>query len=198
MKSFETTVLLEKLQADTREIMLAASRLLQQDPGLLTQQPGHGRWSVAQAIEHLNTYGRYYLPAIQSALDKTSHAPRQSFKPGWLGDYFTRSMLPGKGGQITNKMKTPKDHRPPTDVDSKPVIDEFLQQQQLLLELLNRAKQADLSRIRIPITLTKMIKLKLGDTFRFLIAHHQRHFVQVHNTLREVMALEKQAMKPVA
>lgn len=185
MKRFETTALLEKLQADTREIILATNHLLQQDPGVLVQQPGPGRWSAAQAIEHLNTYGRYYLPAIQSAMNKNTYPQEKSFKSGWLGDYFTKSMLP-KNGQVANKMKTPKNHRPQADIDSKPVIDEFLQQEQLLLELLEKAKQANISKIRIPISLTKLIKLKLGDTFRFLIAHHQRHFVQVHNTLREI------------
>jgi hypothetical protein len=29
-----------------------------------------------------------------------------------------------------------------------------------------------------------MIKLKLGDTFRFFIAHEQRHFIQIQNTLQ--------------
>jgi hypothetical protein len=28
--------------------------------------------------------------------------------------------------------------------------------------------------------------LKLGDTFRFIIAHEQRHFVQIRNTLEAV------------
>jgi hypothetical protein len=31
-----------------------------------------------------------------------------------------------------------------------------------------------------------MIKLKLGDTFRFLIAHEQRHMIQARNTLKEM------------
>lgn len=191
MKRIETRRLLEELQLDTREIILATNHLLQEDPGILTQQPAAGRWSAAQVIEHLNSYGRYYLPAIQSALDKNVYPEEQSFKSGWLGDYFTRTMLPGKNGQIANKMQSPKNHRPQADIDSKPVIDEFLRQEQLLLDLLEKAKQTNISKIRIPISLSRFVKLKLGDTFRFLIAHHQRHFMQVKNTLREVKAAEQ-------
>jgi uncharacterized damage-inducible protein DinB len=36
----------------------------------------------------------------------------------------------------------------------------------------------------VPISIAKFIKIRLGDTFRFLIAHQQRHFAQVANTLK--------------
>jgi hypothetical protein len=197
MKKVHAVALLESLQADTREIILAATYLLKEDPDALIQPPGQGRWSVAQVIEHLNSYGRYYLPAIESALNKQPGNHDDTFKSGWLGDYFTRSMLPGKNGQVNNKMQSPKDHRPHAGIHGKPVLDTFLQQEQQLLELLERAKQANISRIRIPISLSKFIKLKLGDTFRFLVAHHQRHFVQVKNTLSDVKALHKNVEEPV-
>jgi uncharacterized damage-inducible protein DinB len=190
MKQMQTRQLLESLESDTRKIILAATYLLQEDPALLVQQPAAGKWSVAQVLEHLNSYGRYYLSAIESALNSHIYPYNAVFRPGWLGNYFTRSMLPGKDGQVTNRMQSPKDHCPQASVDSKAAMDEFLEQQQLLLELLERAKQTDIGRIRIPITLTKLIRLKLGDTFRFLIAHQQRHFVQVKNTLRSVKEME--------
>jgi hypothetical protein len=197
MKRVQAVALLESLQADTREIMLAATYLLKEDPNTLIQPPAQGRWSVAQVIEHLNSYGRYYLPAIESALHAQPGKHEDTFKPGWLGDYFTRTMLPGKNGQVANKMQAPKDHRPQAGIHGKPVLDTFLKQEQLLLELLERAKHANISRIRIPISLSKLVKLKLGDTFRFLVAHHQRHFVQVKNTLSEVKALHKHVEQAV-
>ena len=40
-----------------------------------------------------------------------------------------------------------------------------------------------MGKIRISISISRFVKLKLGDTFRFLIAHEQRHFVQVARTL---------------
>jgi hypothetical protein len=185
MKKMDSQALLNNLQADTRRIILATHNLLQQDPGMLLQQPAPGKWSVAQVIEHLNSYGRYYLPWLEKALQQPGHST-PVFTSGWLGNYFTNSMLPKNNGQVTNKMQSPKDHRPSPDVDSKKVLDEFIAQGQTLLQLLEKAKQANINRRCIPISIARFIKLKVGDTFRFVIAHHQRHFVQVANTLAAV------------
>jgi hypothetical protein len=186
MKKIILAKLLDNLQADTREIILQTNRLLTKDPELLLQQPGEGKWSIAQIIEHLNSYGRYYLPLIEKSLTNVKATPTQFFTPGWLGNYFAKSMLPNKQGYVTNKMKAPKNHRPAIDIDSRMVINEFLAQGQLLLRLLDKAGTTDLEKIKIPISISRFIKINLGDTFRFLIAHHQRHFVQLRNTWEAV------------
>lgn len=189
MKKIKTAELLENLEADTRKCILQINYLLQQDPEVLLKQPGEGKWSVAQVIEHLNSYGRYYLPIIERSLINPRYASTEFYKPGWLGDYFTKSMLPKRNGQVTNKMQAPAAHRPSVDVDSRKVLEDFLQQEYLLLQLLDKAGTTNLERIRISISISRFIKIKLGDTFRFLIAHHQRHFVQVENTLKVVRRL---------
>ena len=56
---------------------------------------------------------------------------------------------------------------------------QFLAHQEELLRLVQAAGRADLGRVRVPISLTPLIRLKLGDTFRFVIAHQQRHFQQI-------------------
>lgn len=178
--------LLELLENDTRQIILTLRQLQQQDPEILLRSPAPGKWSVVQIIEHLNTYGRYYLPHIKNALTESKHPYEPSYSPGWLGNYFTNSMLPGKNGTIKNKMKAFRNHIPSADLDSLPVLNEFLKQEEELLQLLAKAKNANLGKIRIPISIAAFIKLKLGDTFRFFIAHHQRHFVQISNTLAAV------------
>jgi hypothetical protein len=137
---------------------------------------------VAQVLEHLNSYGRYYLPAIEKSLT-VDKKYKQLFTPGWLGNYFTNIMKPGIDGKIGSKMNAPKNHRPAAGLAAKPVVDNFLEQQQRLLELLEQAKQKDIGAIRTPISISRFIKLKVGDTFRFFVAHEQRHFLQIANTL---------------
>ena len=66
------------------------------------------------------------------------------------------------------------------------MLSEFINHQHHLLNLLQIARTANLEYNRVPISLTKLIKLKLGDTFRFFIAHEQRHFLQIERTLKEV------------
>ena len=183
MKKIKTHDLLQQLKSDTRQIILETKLLLQQDPELLVQQPAPGNWSVAQVIEHLNVYGRYYIPEIRKALEHHKYSPDEFYHPGWLGNYFTNSMKPTPDKQIRNKMKSLKNYSPAPELDSKVVIDEFLNQQQELLILLDQASANNISRIRIPISITKFIRFKLGDTFRFVIAHQQRHFVQCSNVM---------------
>lgn len=182
MKTYKSTELLEQLQADVRQLILSANYLNSSDPELLMQQPAPNKWSVVQVLEHLNSYGRYYLLAIERSLQKDKPAV-EFFKPGWLGNYFTRLMKPGENGILINKMQSPKDHRPGKDLDIFPVLNAFLEQQQYLLDLLELAKTKNIGSIRTPISISKFIQLKVGDTFRFLIAHEQRHFVQINNTL---------------
>lgn len=183
MKKITTQAFIEQLETDTRQIMVALKRLRQQDPGILLQQPSPGKWSVAQVIEHLNTYGRYYLPEIREALCHSKYPAREYFSPGILGAYFTKSMKPKADGTIPNKMKAFKNHSPEPDIDSKAALDEFEQQEILLLQLLNKACNADIGKMKIPVSIAPFIKLKMGDVFAFLIAHHQRHFVQINNIL---------------
>ena len=169
--------------------------MLQQLSGLehlsdaqLNKQPQPGKWSIAQVIEHLNSYNRYYLPEISIALqkgkrDKIKFNPL--FRTGWFGNYFTNMMLP-KEGKVKNKMKSPKDHRPAEQLNSKKVLAEFLTGQQQLLSYLRNAANSNIEKLRVPISISRFIKLKLGDTFRFLIAHQQRHFLQISNTFNAI------------
>lgn len=186
MKKILTQNFIEELETDTRKIMVELKRLQQQDPELLLQQPAADKWSVAQIIEHLNTYGRYYLPKLREPLHENQLRANAYFSPGWLGSYFTNSMKPKADGTIANKMKAFKNHSPIADIDSKAALDEFEQQEILLLQLLNKACNTDMEKIRIPISIAPFIKLKMGDVFAFLVAHHQRHFVQINNTLAMV------------
>ena len=174
MKRYNSLALLEELQADVRQLILAANKLKAEDPGLLQEQPAPGKWNVVQVLEHLNSYGRFYIPAIENSLKKNKPAT-EIYKPGFIGDYFTKIMRPSANGTVRYKMKAPKDHRPPPHMDHQPVLQTFLDQQQSFLELLEKAKAKNIGSLQTPITLSRFIRLKTGDTFRFLVAHEQRH-----------------------
>ncbi|MCW3118099.1 MAG: DinB family protein [Chitinophagaceae bacterium] len=187
MKPFKSLALLEVLEADVRQLILIAVHLQKEDPEILLKQPAPGKWNIAQVLEHLNSYGRYYLPAIEQSLQVAKPA-KVTFSSGWLGNYFTNLMKPGVDGKIGNKMNAPKNHRPSPETDIKPALDNFLEQQQKLLQLLEWSKTKDIGSIRTPVSISRLIKLKVGDVLRFFIAHEQRHFLQIGHaltTLRE-------------
>lgn len=184
MKQLNSQALIDQLSATLRDQILQVHYLQQKDPEILLTQPGDGKWSIAQVLEHLNSYGRYYLPWMEKVLSTSRYPARDSYKPGWLGNYFTKSMLPNDKGVVSNKMSSPKNHRPDASLDSHSVMLEFLQQGKTLLLLLEKARQHDLGRLKVPISIAKFVKIKLGDTFRFYLAHQQRHFVQIANILK--------------
>jgi hypothetical protein len=185
MKKTKSLVLLEELQSATRQLIADAMLLKTEDPGHLLDQPAPGKWSVVQVLEHLNSYGRYYLVAIERSLQQDKPAT-EYYKPGWLGDYFTRLMQPKEDGTLKRKMQSPKNHRPSSNLDLFPVLNEFIDQQHHLLTLLENAKQKNIGAIRTPVSISTFIRLKVGDTFRFLIAHEQRHFVQIRSALLQI------------
>jgi hypothetical protein len=183
MKTVNSNSLLENLQINIRNEVLLLNQLQQIPITILQQQPTVGKWSIAQVLEHLNIYSRYYNTAIEKKLHLNNTVPHKNFTPGWLGNYFTKLMLPTKEHTIAKKMKAPKNATPTKMPNAKVVLEECIQQQQQLLNLLAIAKSVNLQQHRIPTSLSKLITLKLGDTFRFLIAHQERHFLQISNIL---------------
>lgn len=186
MKKFKTEDLIDQLEADVRQIMLAAEHLRKADPVKLSYATAEGSWSVAQILEHLNMYNRYYLPVIEKSMVHISKDTNAWFISGFWGNYFTKMMMPKDIYEIRNKMKTPRNYVPPKGLNIASVFSEFIQHQNKLLQLLEVARRRNLNSIRIPISISKLVRLKLGDTFRFLIAHEQRHMIQARNAVKAV------------
>lgn len=185
MAKFKSEELLNELQEDVRKIKAAAQHISSSDPRKLVYQTHPEKWSVVQVLEHMNAYGRYYIPAIDRAIAIKSAEPSVWFTPGTFGNYFVKSMKPTNVFEIKNKMKTMKAYSFPNSLNVEQVLQEFINQQDRLIQLMDISKSRDLNAIRIPITVSKMIKLKLGDVFRFLVAHEQRHMIQARNTLHQ-------------
>ncbi len=184
MAKFKSEDLIKELKEDVQRLQAAADHLKNTEKSKLVFVENDGKWSVVQCLEHLNEFGRFYLPAIEKAITVKTGEKNAWFNSGFLGDYFTKSMKPKNVFDIKNKMKTMKRFTFPNSLNVDTVMKEYIDQKIRLQHLLDTANDRDLNSIRIPITLTKMIKLKLGDIFRFLIAHEQRHMIQARNTLK--------------
>ncbi len=186
MKKFKSEDLINQLQSDVRQIIAAAEHLKTADPVKLAYCTKEGQWSVAQILEHLNAYNRYYIPAIEKGMTLVSKEMNAWFIPGFWGNYFTKMMMPTNVYEVKNKMKAMKSYSPDKTVNVEAVFNEFIQHQHRLLQLLDLAKKRNLNTIRVPVSISKLIRFKLGDTFRFLIAHEQRHMIQARNTIKSV------------
>ena len=137
-------------------------------------------WSILECIEHLNLYGDFYLPEITKKIQVASKGNYPHFKSGWLGNYFAKSMLPK---EKLNTMKTFKDKNPIGSSLDKNCITKFIHQQEEMIQLLERAKRVNLTKTKTAISISKWIKLRLGDTFRVVIYHNDRHMIQANAIL---------------
>ena len=139
--------------------------------------PGGG-WSTTQHLYHLNFYASFYTEAIEACLDQAKGPAKTDFRSGWLGNYFTNIIGPAEENQAVKvKMKSPENAVPPgsEQLDLSRELEAYLGFQHRLLYLLQRAQHVDIGAYRVPTSLSKFIRLKLGDTFRFVIAHQERH-----------------------
>lgn len=186
MNTVSTQALLAALEQRTESHLSEAINSFQNlNEKKLLQPAVNGGWSIAQCLEHLNRYGNYYLPVIQKGLEQEFPAD-DKFKSTWLGNYFIKMMDPDSGAK---KIKTFKEYSPTPTLNAYAVVAEFIHQQETLLKYLRAARNKDLNKIKIAISLTKWIKLKLGDTFQFLIAHNERHMRQAKRNLTNVKVI---------
>jgi uncharacterized damage-inducible protein DinB len=182
MAKYQSEKLLDDLAADVRQILLQLDELSSHSDEALRQKPDEKAWSAVEVVAHLNHYAKFYVNAIEEQLAGHQTQSQTSFQAGWLGNYFTKLMGPSPDDQVKNKMTAKKEAQPqaPANLHPKTEIQELIQHQHQLLNLLQIARTADLGRIRVPTSLKRLIKIKLGDAFRFVIAHEQRHFQQIH------------------
>ncbi|MGB0839332.1 MAG: DinB family protein [Chitinophagales bacterium] len=183
-----TVELLQDLTAQTQDYLNQAKAFKSLPLETLNWKTDAESWSVLECMEHLNLYGDFYLPEITHRITQTPHKQSTSlFKSGWLGNYFANSIRPKTK---LNKMKTFKD-KTPALVGSQlgiNTLDRFIDQQNTLLQLLKKAKTVDLNRTKTGVSINSWIKIRLGDTLRFVIYHHERHLLQAN----KVLALQKE------
>lgn len=177
----KSTLLLQLEQRIELQLKTVTSVYQNLTDEVLLKPSSKGGWSIAQCFDHLNSYGDFYLPAIANGLNKAPFSSRNTaFKSTWLGNYFTSLMEPG---QKMKKMKAFKNHVPKSNLNPHEVISIFITQLEELLSLIKAANNKDINTIKIPISLTNLIRLKLGDVFQFILAHNDRHIAQAKRNL---------------
>lgn len=182
-KSMEANLLLDQYYQQTEAILDKAVKEWQNlAPEKLLATPQPGAWNAAQCMTHLNAYGNYYLPAIEKAIEEAQargSKAEKEFRSGWLGAYFTKLMLPDS----KTKMKSPANAIPPAVVEPVETLAQFIDQQERMLKLIEKARRVNLNMVRIPISILPWLRLKLGDTFGFYTAHHRRHVLQAERAM---------------
>lgn len=176
-----STQLIEDLQKRTLQLLQEAQHLQKLPKEALNWKASPDSWSILECLEHLNLYGDFYLPTFREKISSSNYPAVPLFSSGLLGNYFATSMLPK---EKLNKMKTFQDKNPAGNTLTIETVARFISQQQQLLEVLELAARVNLNKVKVPITITTLLRLRLGDTLRFVIYHNQRHLQQAERVLQ--------------
>ena len=177
----QTDKLIQSLTDASNKVLNKAEYFINLDIKSLTFKPDPDSWNVLECLEHLNLYYNFYLPEIANSIEESKSTPVTIFKPGFLGNYFANSMLPK---DKLNKMKTFKDKNPLNGDLDKSVITAFIENQKTFADLIRLTNSVNLNKVRIKISIAPFIKLKLGDTLRFITNHNIRHLKQIDTLLK--------------
>lgn len=142
---------------------------------VLNKKSSEESWSILECFEHINRYGDFYIPEINQRIDNSKYPFSDIFKSNWLGRYFSGAL------QYSEQQKTIKTFKSmnPIHSDLNPnVLETFIQQQDEILNLLEKSRKVNWDKTKTAISISKLIKLKLGDSFRVLIYHNERHVKQ--------------------
>lgn len=182
MAVYQTETMLQELERDVQE----AIRQVEQEfkslgRAQLNWLPAPGKWSINDCLEHLNIYSRYYQPRMRKQLAQGGTQPKTTFKAGYFGEMMM-VMKPTPDGTIRKPMSTLGSYNPAKQTQKNDrALQEFVDHLNDLLALLKAARSVNLEKHRIVSTLGPILMFKLGDTFRFHIAHIQRHLLQARN-----------------
>jgi hypothetical protein len=152
----------------------------------LNWKPSAERWSIAQCFDHLIVSNRGYLPIIESVRSgtkKTTFWERLPGLPGLAGKLLIKSLDPAS----TRKLKAPKSFEPAQSDISASVIDDFVAQQDKVIEGIELTSHLDLEKIVItsPAVSVPIVTYSLMDAYRIIVVHEQRHFQQARRVAAE-------------
>ncbi len=182
MQAVDKLTLLNNLENQVEKHLQEAIKKYQNLSDEILLKPSlSGGWSIAQCLEHLNSYGQYYLPLFEKGVAENPESlENKIIKSTWLGQKAIDSMDLTKSNK---KFKAFKGHIPANNFDAKAVVAEFISQQERLLKILRIAQTKDIQKIKVPISIAKFLKLHLGDALQFLVMHNQRHIQQANRNL---------------
>ena len=150
----------------------------------LNWKPSADRWSVAQCLDHLLTSNKGYVPVIESVRSgkkRTRFLERLPVLPGLAGKLLIKSLDPAS----TRKLKSPKNFEPAQSKISATVIDNFVAQQEQVIEGMKSTSHLDLEKIVITSPALSAITYSLMDAYRIIVVHEQRHLQQAKRVTAE-------------
>lgn len=190
MKRIATDVLIKKLSILTASMSVEVKNHFESlSAEQLNWQPSEKNWSVAQCLEHLNAYYRYYIPVFKGKIANTRfNESIDFFSSSPMGRAVYRSVKLGKVNNVKRLLKSRKEYNPlvNSSLVSDNVIEEYLNFQDEFIEVVKSIDMIDYRKTKCPLSLRPVVKLNLGDALIFMTYHNERHIYQAKNVLKQL------------
>lgn len=143
-------------------------------------------WSINEIFAHMNEYAKFYHSTFLERIEITRfREPRQIFLSSPLGRSAWQSMKLGNAKNVKRKFKSPKTSNPSIDISllTGNEISDFEKGQEELLMIFEKAEGVNLRKVKVPISISKIIRFRLGDALLFVTYHNERHVQQAMNVM---------------
>ena len=141
----------------------------------LNWKPAAHMWSVGQCLDHLLVANNVYLPPIATALDNKPRSPVDRITPGWGGRWFIRNYI--EPSPRSRTARAPRKITPSPQVETT-LLDEFLRSQDIARDLVRRASDYNVNRIRFVNPFVPLVRFTVGTGFEIIWRHQRRHLLQ--------------------
>ncbi len=150
----------------------------------LARQETPKKWSIIQVIDHLNKVYDLYEPNFKKELDLAPalNENKQKVQHTLLGRLSIYSMKP-KGQKRRFKMKTFDFFEPTAAAKAIDVIEEYTKKKDTFNGFIKAARMKNLNDRKMPTALGEKMKFYVAECFDFILAHEERHMVQIEKLL---------------
>lgn len=145
----------------------------------MMQAPAANKWSANECFQHLVIVQEQYIQNIRKTLAKKTK-PTDSYRSGWFGGWFYKTMLPESKARQFKRQKTLKQLVPG---NTPGAVQRFLDSLDELEILVKEIPTQNLSS-RVVSLAGRLVTFKLGDVYRIITAHNERHLEQARNAIK--------------
>lgn len=178
--------------SEVRTITERNLQVLKQKVAVLSEnqlrwKPNEHTWSLLEIAAHLNEYARFYHDAFNRRIEKTRfREPKENFVSSPLGRSAWISMKLGNAKNVKRKFNAPKGYNPATtpELVTGGDVNTLIKGQQELLTILDAAAEVNIRKVKVPISISKIVRLRLGDALLFVAYHNERHVQQALNLMK--------------
>jgi hypothetical protein len=173
-----TRASLVELEAEARLIAAEVERTFAGlDEENLNRQPGPGRWSIAQCLDHLRITDEGYLELGRRLACGEQVSGWTAALPG-LPLLFGNLLLGSLTPTPTRRFRAPAPWIPSSSALPRETVSRFLAGQKALLAQIHGAGHMDAERLIVYSPAARWLCYSWADALRIVIAHQRRHLNQ--------------------